>query len=170
MSSSVPLYSEDKPRLAGLSVSSEGFSSDSRLRPAEWISYSLFLDPLQLPVFNPALHIGLLFPLFPFAAGEAFINAEADITLFTGPVFYAPIFGAYSAYAPALQAAVLIPVDSSQLLYSISFSPLRFKSGDASFGFFQTGFLFDSCLKYSGWRLALFDFSYLTIRKPGNKA
>lgn len=165
-----PCLAEDRPWLGGLAWSNEGFADWLPGAQAEWMGLRVFIDPFQASFLNPSLHTGVLFPLFPLEPASGFLQVGLQLSLAGGQARHAQLFGQFVRYEPAVQGFALYAFGSVRPeLYRLSPAWLRFRSGDGAYAFLLPAFYFDEVLRYRGWGLALFDFSYFLVRRPGRQ-
>ncbi|MBN1836274.1 MAG: hypothetical protein JW820_10515, partial [Spirochaetales bacterium] len=102
----------EKPWFGGVYSGFSGFSSQTGLPAAEYLSVGLFAEPLAVPVLNPALGVGVLLPFSPCTEGALRLQFILDLTLADVPVsFLQKRFYLASRWSPGLSAECLVPFD-----------------------------------------------------------
>jgi len=148
---------EAKPWTGGMFMESCGFADAAFLPAAGCLSVGLFLEPLALPAFNPAVFAGMLLPVAPWQADALALRAGLELTLFDArlPWLYRTFYAALR-WSPALGAGLLYRLDGSGLRFTLSASPLRIRAGDAVFTLCSPELLLDEQGRPQGWGAVLF--------------
>ena len=147
----------EKPWFGGVYTSFRGFSEQTGLPAAEYLTVGLFAEPLAIHVLNPALGIGLLVPLSPATDGGLRLQLALDLTLVDIPVsFLKNRFYLSSSWSPGLEAECLVPFDFATACFTLVVSPLRARTGDGMFTIASVALLLDQEARLQGWGITLF--------------
>ncbi|HOV94549.1 MAG TPA: hypothetical protein PK759_07000 [Spirochaetales bacterium] len=151
------------------SVTLQGYAAPDLLLDAEYLNFGLGIDPVQSPFVSAALGLHWLLPFNPWEFDASYLGLSCDVTfgrylahpfgkLFVRRVSLAPMvsFGAY--VQPFGEKAG--QSGAGKEIFLISCQPLRFFSGDGYYTMGAFDIVLDGHLKYGGWGVRLFDFSY----------
>jgi hypothetical protein len=147
----------EKPWFGGLYAGTCGFSESTGLPAAEYCSVGLFIEPLSLPAFNPALHAGVLLPITPWDKRGVRWQLGGELSIFDLPaprlkhLFYNEI-----NWSPGTGAEALANLDFSAASVNVLIAPLRFRAGDGVFSLCTAHLVFDPAKGFAGWGITLF--------------
>lgn len=158
------------------SVTLQGYAAPDLLPDAEYVNFGLGIDPVQSPFVSAALGLHWLLPFNPWEFDASYLGLSFDVTfgrylahpfgkLFVRRVSLAPMvsFGAYVQPFGAKAAqggAGAAQGGAGKEMFLFSCQPLRFFSGDGYYTMGAFDIVLDGHLKYGGWGVRLFDFSY----------
>jgi len=147
----------DKPWFGGVYGAFRGFSADSGLPAAEYLTLGLFAEPLAINVLNPALGVGLLLPLSPAGSGALALHAVLDLTVIDLPTaLFRNRFYLSSCWSPGVAVECLVPLDFASARVGLCAAPLRARLGDAVFAVASVQLLFGPEARLQGWGITLF--------------
>ena len=134
-----------------------GFSGDTGLPAAEYWSAGLFLEPLSLPVLNPALHAGVLLPISNWDRRGVRWQLGGELSVVEVPApLLKPLFYNEINWSPGTGVEALVLPDFSAATAAVLIAPLRFRAGDGVFSLCAAYLLFELSEGYVGWGITLF--------------
>lgn len=138
------------PWTGGYRIAFDGYSRDAVASGDEHLGIQLYLAPFDLPVANPLLSVGFLFPVFGSDPGPL-LEGTAELRLFSWvdhPA--AKLFRRKTAWRPTIQAGILSPLsDFSSSAISVTVHPLSFFFGEKTVSLLAPRLLWD--LKTGRW-------------------
>jgi hypothetical protein len=147
----------DKPWFGGLYAGFCGFSEQTGLAAAEYLSAGLFAEPLNISVLNPALFLGILVPLSPANSGGMHVQVGGELTIVDLPVsFLKNRFYIASCWSPGVGAQCLFAFDHRTSSFSVLIAPFRVRVGDGVFSFGSIELFIAEGTGLQGWGFTLF--------------
>ena len=151
------------------SVTLQGYAAPDLLLDAEYLNFGLGIDPVQSPFVSAALGLHWLLPFNPWEFDASYLGLSCDVTfgrylehpfgkLFVRRVSLAPMVSLGAYVQPFGEKAG--QSGAGKEIFLISCQPLRFFSGDGYYTMGAFDIVLDGHLKYGGWGVRLFDFSY----------
>ena len=148
----------EKPWWIGIYAGTCGFSENTGLPEAEYLSAGIFVEPLSVHVFNPALKCGVIFPVAPCRKEGVLFQFGGELTLVDIPSsvlrdrFYAAM-----CISPAVGADYLVSTDFQSVSFDVSIAPLRFRAGDGVLTLCSLHVFIIESPGFEGWGLVLFE-------------
>jgi hypothetical protein len=147
----------DKPWFGGVYTGFCGFSKQTGLPAAEYLAIGLFAEPLSIPVLNPALFCGVLFPVAPPNTDGMRVQIAGELTIFDLPVsFLKNRFYITSSWSPGVGAQYLFAFDHRPSSFSALIAPFRVRVGDGVFTICSIELFLARGVGLQGWGFTLF--------------
>jgi hypothetical protein len=147
----------DKPWWGGLYVGTAGFSRQSGLPDSEYLSFGVFVEPLDIRMFNPALFLGTITAIAPPQPQGLRYQLTGELTLFDLPAAtLSKFFFENLCWSPGLAVECLLSRDLGSSAWALLLSPLRIRTGDGLFTVCALQLFIEPPFAFGGWGIVLF--------------
>jgi hypothetical protein len=148
---------QNKSWWGGFYIGTAGFSRQSGLPDAEYLSFGLFAEPLDFRLFNPALFLGIITAIAPPQSDGLYYQLTGELTVFDLPTAaLSKVFFESLCWSPGLAFECLLSRDLRDSAWTLLLSPLRVRAGDGVFTVCALQLFIEPPFAFGGWGIVLF--------------
>lgn len=156
---SLPLFAA--PWVGGYRLTFDGYSDGAALANDEHLGVHIWLAPLDLPIGDPLLSVGVLFPSYGSSPGPI-VEGGLEIRLFDWAGHpLSPLFRRQSAWRPTIGIGLLAPIlDLEAAHLALTIHPLSFFFGEKTVSILAPRLLYEFGAETWAWAVRLVEISH----------